>query len=115
MEKETEEIALALARIIEDGRGEDVRVLDVSHIAGWTDCFVIATVTSGTQMEFLVKSIKDYMKSATGETRGGFQKGPQGDDWRVLDLGRVVVHLMSRAARDFYALEELWHEAPALK
>ena len=44
--KSTEQKALEIARLLEDGKGRDVKVLDVSELNSWTDYFVIATVTS---------------------------------------------------------------------
>ena len=38
--------ALDIAQILEDGKGENVTVIDVSELNSWTDCFVIATIKS---------------------------------------------------------------------
>ena len=38
-----------------------------------------------------------------------------GEDWNLVDIGPVVVHLMSKDARDFYELEKLWHAGTFLK
>ena len=42
------------------------------------------------------------------------RKSPDGDDWNLIDIGSVVVHLMSDAARNFYDLEKLWHAGKVL-
>ncbi len=43
------------------------------------------------------------------------RKAPDGDDWNLIDIGSVVVHLMSAPAREFYDLEKLWHAGKVLR
>ena len=41
-----------------------------------------------------------------------FRSEGKGDsDWVLLDLGDVIVHVMTAAARQFYDLERLWKGA----
>ena len=42
------------------------------------------------------------------------RKSPDGDEWKLLDFGSIVVHLMSPTARKFYDLERLWYDSPNL-
>jgi len=103
------EKALEIGRLMEDGKGRDVVVLDVSGLNSWTDYFVIVTVNSSAHWQGLYKQVKDYSKANDMEIHQTHQKGPQGDEWNLVDLGTVVVHLMSEDARSFYELERLWH------
>jgi ribosome-associated protein len=105
------EMALELAALMEDGKGQDVVALDVSCLNSWTDFFVIVTITSSTHWKGLYKLVKDYCKESEGalEIYVPNKKIPDGDDWVLIDLGIIVVHLMSSAARGFYDLEKLWH------
>ncbi len=115
MDKTVEQKALEIAQLMEDGKGQDVVVLDVSELNSWTDYFVIVTVTSSTQSEGLYKYVKDYIKENDLEVHQTGHKAPQGSEWNLIDLGPVVVHLMTQEARDFYELEKLWHAGRKLK
>ncbi len=113
--EETRTNALEIAALLEDGKADDVKVLDVSELNSWTDYFVIATIHSSAHWQGLAKQIKDYVKSHDMQIHVTNKKSPDGDDWNLIDIGPVVVHLMSQDARDFYELEKLWHAGKVLK
>ena len=113
--KTAEQNALEIAKILEDGKAENVTVLDVSELNSWTDFFVIGTVRSGIQMQGLQKQIKDYVKENDMQIHQTHKKQPDGDDWNLIDIGSVVVHLMSEEARKFYELEKLWHNGRVVR
>ena len=91
---------------IDDMKGVDVMVIDVREMTSITDRMVI---TSGTSSRH-VKSIADNV--ALEAKREGFPalgvEGAQAAEWVLIDLGDVVVHVMTPAIREFYALEKLW-------
>lgn len=107
--KTVEQKAAEIARLLEDGKGDDVVVINVSELNSWTDYFVIATITSSTQCQGLCRQVKEYGDENDLEIHLTHRKSPDGDDWNLIDLGSVVVHLMSKNARGFYELERLWH------
>ena len=107
--KTMEEKAIEIAKLMVDGKGNDVTLLDISGLNSWTDYFVIVTVTSLTHWQGLYKQIKEYIKDNNLEIHLTNRKSPDGDDWNLIDLGSIVVHLMSETARSFYDLEKLWH------
>lgn len=113
--KTTEQKACEIAKLMEDGKGSDVRVIDISGLNSWTDYFVIVTVTSSALQQGLLKQIKDYIKDNDLEIHKTNRKMPDGDDWFLVDLGNIVVHLMSESAREFYNLEKLWFKGKELE
>ncbi|MDE5615061.1 MAG: ribosome silencing factor [Treponemataceae bacterium] len=115
MAKTIQEQALELAQELENGKAENVTVIDVSGLNSWTDFFVIATVRSAAQIQGLQKQVKDYVKANDMQIHVTNRKQPDGDEWNLIDIGPVVVHLMSQDARDFYELEKLWHAGTVLK
>jgi ribosome-associated protein len=49
--------------------------------------------------------------------RGEFKLGIEGSEegrWTLIDYGDFVVHIFSNEARAYYALEEIWGDAPQL-
>lgn len=113
--KSLKEKALEIATIAEDFKGDDVIVIDVSQLSSWTDYFVIVTVNSSAHWKGIYKQIKDYVKENDMEIHVSNRKLPGGDDWNLIDIGPVVVHLMSEDARKFYDLEKLWHGGTRIK
>jgi len=91
---------------IDDMKGVDVMVIDVREMTSITDRMVIASGTSSRH----VKAIADNV--ALEAKREGFPalgvEGAQAAEWVLIDLGDVVVHVMTPAIREFYALEKLW-------
>lgn len=108
--EQIEEKAKALARLIADGKGGSVVLLDISGLCSTTNYFIIATTTSLTHCQGLRHQAEAYAKEAGFALHEVTRKTPDGNDWNLVDLGSIVVHLMSQDARSFYDLETLWHK-----
>lgn len=115
MEKTLQDKALEIARLMEDGKGQNVQVMDISELNSWTDFFVIVTITSSAHWQGLYKLVKDYIKENDLVIHQTHNKTAQGNDWNLIDLGPIVVHLMTEEARGFYELENLWHAGKVIK
>lgn len=113
--KNTEEKAIEIAKLMIDGKGKDVTLLDISGLNSWTDYFVIVTVNSSAHWQGLYKQVKEYIKENDLEIHLTNKRSPDGDDWNLIDLGPIVVHLMSEQARHFYDLEKLWHSGRVIE
>jgi ribosome-associated protein len=105
----------ALGALLQDHKGQDVAILDLRAINGWTDFFVIATVSSRTHLMGLLRHIKDFCHDREVEILRGKHKIPAEDEWTLIDLGTVVIHLMTEKSRSFYELERLWNTAPVIR
>ena len=114
MEVNFEQAALTFGTILRDLKAESVVVLDLREAHIWTDFFVIATIASGKQAGGLEGKIMETAKEMQIEEYRTIRKSPDGDEWKLLDFGSIVVHLMSPTARKFYDLERLWYDSPNL-
>ena len=104
---EIENLAAALAALLQEHKGQEVSLLDLRGINNWTDFFLIATVSSATHMNGLERHIKEFCKEKEVVISGSSRKNAD-DQWRLLDLGSIIIHLMTVDAREFYDLERLW-------
>lgn len=105
------ERALAAARTASDNRGRDVIILDLRELTSEFDYFVLATGSSRRQLHSISEEIDHKLEDELGDHRMGIE-GYVESRWIVLDYGDVVVHLFDAESRDFYALEQLWCQAP---
>jgi ribosome-associated protein len=114
MLREDRKAAFALGELLAEHNGGDVRVIDLSRIDAWTDFFVIATVSSRTHLSGLQRHIKDFSRDRGLDILRRSRRGETDDEWCLIDMGAIVVHLMSRKARTFYELERLWSAGETL-
>ena len=100
------ELAEAIAEILDNKQGNDVKVIAVGDKTIIADYFVLATGNTNTH----VRALADEVEFKIGE-RGVEpirHEGRQGNSWRVLDYASVIVHVFDREARDFYKLDKLY-------
>ena len=93
---------------LEDIKGIDIKVLDVINKSSVTDIMIFASGNTSRQVKALANSVADKAKKA-GSPALGFE-GDDSNEWVLVDLGDVVVHVMQPAIREFYNLEKLWGE-----
>lgn len=104
---EIENNANALLKLLQEHNGQNAVLLDLRKFKTWADFFLVTTVTSGTHMDGLARHIKEFCHDREIDIFG-FSRKELDDQWRLLDLGAIIVHLMSSSAREFYELERLW-------
>lgn len=99
-----------LLKLVEDELNErkahQVSILDVRGKTSITDFMVIATATSTRHAKSLCDYVVEKVKQNGLQPLG--QEGEGGSDWVLVDLGDVVLHVMTGQAREFYQLEKLW-------
>lgn len=113
-----ERLAVALehaklaAQIADDNRAKDILLLDLRKATALLDYFVIATANSRRQANAIAGEIDAEMKKL-GERKLGME-GEEEGSWILIDYGDFVVHLFSGEGRSYYALEEIWGDAPQI-
>jgi ribosome-associated protein len=108
----------AIQTVIEaarDKKANGVVVLDLKKAGAFTDYFVICSGANPRQVQAIADSIEEALKGQ--KQRPSLVEGYARAEWVLLDYFDFVVHVFSKHARDFYALDRLWgsavrHELP---
>ncbi|MCR4662355.1 MAG: ribosome silencing factor [Endomicrobiaceae bacterium] len=101
-------LAKQAVRIAENKKGENVVLLDVQEKTPITNYFVIVTANSMPQINAIINEIEKTFKydySVEVLRRDG---GNAAVNWKVLDFGGIIVHVMSQDLRQLYNLEYIW-------
>lgn len=111
--KDSRRKALEIAQLLEGEKGLDTKVLSLKGHSSWTDYFVITTGNSMNHMLGLVDRVGQFAAQESLDVLSGF-KHEKDQPWMFLDCNDIVVHIMSREAREYYNLEECWFQAEKL-
>ena len=101
-----EELAAAIAEILDNKKARDVKVIKVADKTIIADYFVIANGNSNTHVRSLADEV-EYKLGLAGLDPAHFE-GRDSNNWRALDYSSVIVHIFDREAREFYNLDKLY-------
>jgi ribosome-associated protein len=97
--------------LIQDKKGKDIVCLDLTGIPeAVTDYFIICHGDSTTQTRAITDHLDEEVRKRLN-LKALHVEGRSTAEWCLVDYGDVVVHVFTREKREFYQLEELWHDA----
>jgi len=109
-----ERIATLCAEYAANKKAEEIVVLDLRGISSLTDFFVICSGTSEPHLKAIAGEIEEKLRKDHGVRPHNVDGYPL-SQWVVVDYYDVLVHIFHTEKRHFYALEDLWSDAPRLK
>ena len=101
-----DELKKTIVDALEELKVQNLKVLDVHEISGFTDLMVIGSGTSSRHVKALADKVVEKCKQAGVRPLG--VEGEREAQWILIDLGDAVVHVMNPETREFYNLEKLW-------
>ena len=103
------DIALEILQIVktslDDGKADDIVVIDLEGKSSIANYMVIASGTSNRHVASLAENLQIKLKEK------GFQSVAEGEekaDWVLIDAYDVIVHIFRPEVRAFYSLEKMW-------
>ncbi len=95
-------------KALDEKKGEDIKVIDISTVSTIADYFIIANGSNENQVRALVEAVEDELAKEGIEVkqREGYGLG----SWVLLDFGDIIVHVFDKENRLFYDLERIWRD-----
>ena len=91
---------------LDELKAVDPVTINVKKLSSFTDYMIIASGTSNRHIQSIGEKVLEDLKVKNIKPLG--LEGEGSEEWVLLDIGDVVLHLMSASARAFYDLESLW-------
>jgi ribosome-associated protein len=110
-ERDVERWAITAARAADDKKATETVVMNVSHLLGITDAFVVTSGSNDRQVRTIAEEVERQVKETGGPAPRRIE-GLSEATWVLMDYGDFVVHVFQEESRTFYELERLWADAP---
>jgi ribosome-associated protein len=110
----SKELLRKVCEAIEEKKGEDVRILDISSISSFADFFVICHGYNQRQNQAISDEIKERLKKEQSLNPSHIE-GYEQAEWILMDYLSCIVHVFSPESREFYKLERLWRDGQEVK
>ena len=110
-------IAKKMAKIaydaLEDKKGDDIRIIDISNVSVVADLFIIADGSNESQVRAMVESVEEELEKAGYRIKQ--KEGNRNSGWILMDFGDIIVHVFDKENRLFYDLERIWRDGNAIE
>ena len=109
----SKELAKIAVKALDDKKGEDIKVIDISEVSVLADYFIIAGGSNRSQIQAMADNVDEAIAK-----NGGTLKQIEGYDagnWVLLDFQDVIVHIFDKENRLFYDLERIWRDGKMMK
>ncbi len=108
-EETSHDLAKAIGELAIEKKAEDVVLMNMREIAGFTDYFVIMTGNGNNHIKTLCDHIEKEL--SRHKVKVWHKEGYENLNWVLMDYIDVVVHIFDSQTRAHYDLETLWADA----
>lgn len=105
---QSKEMARIAWNALNDKKGEDIKIIDITGISVLADYFIIANGTNDSQVNALVDNVEEELHKAGYPLKQ--REGRVSGSWVLLDFGDIIVHVFDKENRLFYDLERIWKD-----
>ena len=99
---------------IDDKKGVNTRILDISAITTISDYFIVTSGNNYNQVRAIADNVEEELLKKHGmgpERVEGYNNG----EWILLDYIDYVIHVFDREQRLFYDIERIWSDGKEIE
>ena len=99
---------------IDDKKGVNTRILDISAITTISDYFIVTSGNNYNQVRAIADNVEEELLKKHGmrpERVEGYNNG----EWILLDYIDYVIHVFDREQRLFYDIETIWSDGKEIE
>ena len=110
---EQKKMAKIVYEALDEKKGYDIKLIDISEITMIADYFVIASGDSTTQIQVMINNVEEHMHKNGYAVK--LVECNKNSTWVLMDFGDVIVHIFDKEDRLFYDLERIWADGKVLQ
>ena len=107
------ELAKLAYESIDEKKGIDIKIIDISKISVIADYFIITGGSNERQIESIAENIEEKLAKAGVYPR--HIEGTQKSNWILMDYRDVIIHIFNQEERLFYDLERIWADGQTVE
>lgn len=113
MNEKSLEMAKLSIEALEDKKGEDIKIIDISEVSVLADYFIIVGGNNSSQIQALCNNVEEKLG------RAGYPvkqiEGYESANWILMDFGDVIIHIFDKENRLLYDLERIWRDGKMIE
>ena len=97
-----------IEKILDKNKATNITTINLENKSYIADYMIIASGTSSRHLQALSEIlVTELKKIGLEECR---IEGRESNDWKLVDVNDIIVHIFHPEKRDFYDLEKMWSE-----
>ena len=109
---ESRELAKIAYNALDEKKGINISIIDISEISTLADYFIIAGGNNENQVKALANSVEEEMYKV--DCKPKHIEGFDNANWILMDFSDIIVHVFNEEDRLFYDLERIWRNGKHL-
>ena len=105
---DTKEALKIAITALEEKKGEQIKVIDISNVSVMADYFVIASGKNLNQIKAMADEVEDKLTKIGVEPRQ--IEGANSSGWILMDYHDFIIHIFNEDMRLYYDIERIWSD-----